>query len=64
MSPSILADDFPLESTIGMVEHPPITTADNKVKISFDFFMRTPIQFKTYISFWVMSTQNLSLEKS
>jgi hypothetical protein len=63
MSPFKLADDFPLLSTIGMVEHPPITTTDNKVKISFDFFMRTPIQFKTYISFWVMSTQNLLLEK-
>tara|TARA_R100000654_G_scaffold23972_2_gene46520 strand:- start:489 stop:659 length:171 start_codon:yes stop_codon:yes gene_type:complete len=55
MSPFIEADDFPLLSTIGIDEHPPITTADNKVKISFDFFMRTPIQFKTYISFWVMS---------
>jgi hypothetical protein len=55
MSPLILADDFPLESTIGMVEHPPIKTADNKVKISFDFFMRTPIHLKTYSIFWVMS---------
>tara|TARA_R100000353_G_scaffold75432_1_gene57406 strand:- start:308 stop:478 length:171 start_codon:yes stop_codon:yes gene_type:complete len=55
MSPFIEADDFPLESTSGMVEHPPITTADNKVKISFDFFMRTPIHFKTYIIFLVMS---------
>lgn len=59
MSPFIEADDFPLESTIGIVEQPPIKAMDKRVKISCDFFMRTPIQFKTYISFWVMSTQNL-----
>ena len=55
MSPFIEADDFPLESTIGIVEQPPIKAMDKRVKISCDFFMRTPIQFKTYISFWVMS---------
>tara|TARA_B100001094_G_C18098509_1_gene754381 strand:+ start:486 stop:647 length:162 start_codon:yes stop_codon:yes gene_type:complete len=41
-----------------MVEHPPIKTADNKVKISFDFFMRTPIHLKTYIIILVLSPKN------